>query len=81
MSTTGPDISAGNVSPSTRRYEVTYPHDHKTLKIGDVVVMAETPKLENVLIRLTDMTLHRICDDSEQYVHLRLHLTGIISHQ
>lgn len=53
-----------------KRYRITHPHDHKTLRPGDVVVMTETPTYENLLLRELDMTLHRLQDGSDQYVHM-----------
>lgn len=66
----GSEIDAGQVAPSQIRYLVKYAHAHKTLKVGDVVVMTETPTMENLLLREADMTLHRLQDGSDQYVHL-----------
>ena len=63
-------LNAGSVAAGPDRYTVTHTHDHKTLKTGDVVVMGETPRMENVLIRVEDMTVHGICGDADQYVHL-----------
>jgi len=63
-------LDAGSIPASDRRYVVTWPHDHKTLKAGDVVVMTETPQVHNLLLRLADMTLHGLTDEHDQYVHL-----------
>jgi hypothetical protein len=63
-------LSAGEVEPSPRRYAVAYLHAHETLAVGDIVVVSVNTKSENVLIRLSDMTLHEISDKNEQYVHL-----------
>ena len=63
-------LDAGSVTASDIRYVVTIPHNHKTLKSGDVVVMTETPMRHNLLIRISDMTLHRLTDEYDQYVHL-----------
>lgn len=63
-------LDAGSVAASAKRYRITYLHDHKTLRIGDVVVMTESPQLDNLLLRVPDMTLHRLRDDNEQYVHM-----------
>jgi len=38
--------------------------DHQTLRDGDVVVMTETPDLTNLFLRLSDMTLHYLQDES-----------------
>ncbi len=65
-----PHMDAGSVAPSTKRYSVTNPHDHRTLKAGDSVVMVEAPNLDNLLLREPDMTLHRLQDKHDQYVHL-----------
>ena len=62
--------SAGEVAPSKLRYRVVEAHDHKTLQVGDIVVMLETPKFDNVLLRKVDMTLHVLTDANDQYVRL-----------
>jgi hypothetical protein len=66
----GSVVDAGDVVPSSARYVVTYAHRHKTLVVGDVVVMTETPSMDNLLLREADMTLHKLLDSSQQYVHL-----------
>jgi hypothetical protein len=66
----GSMLDAGGVAPSKRRYVVTHPHAHKTLKTGDVVVMVCTPQFCNLLLRTEDMTLHELEDEHDQYVHL-----------
>ncbi len=66
------NLDAGNVPPSLRRYRITIPHDHETLRTGDVVVMTETPSLDNLLLRESDMTLHNLRDKSDQYVHMEV---------
>ena len=63
-------LDAGSVSPSPKRYKVTWPHDHKNLKIGDIVVLVETPRLDIWLLRESDMTLHPTKCQFDQYVHL-----------
>jgi len=63
-------IDAGNVAPSSKRYRVSWAHKHKTLSMGDIVIMAVTPRQDNFLLRLSDFTLHWLSDDSDQYVHL-----------
>jgi NADH:ubiquinone oxidoreductase subunit E len=63
-------LDAGGVAPSDRKYVVTHPHAHKTLKTGDVVVMVCTPKYCNLLLRIEDMTLHDLEDEHDQYVHM-----------
>jgi hypothetical protein len=63
-------LDAGSIAPSMKRYRITWAHDHKTLCVGDVVVMTETPRLENMLLREPDMTLHKLQDDHDQYVHM-----------
>lgn len=64
------EYDAGHIEPSTKVYIVTLVHYDHTLKIGDRVVMTETPMRFNYLLRLSDMTLHCLQDSSEQYVHL-----------
>lgn len=64
------EFDAGCVVPSPARYRVTFTHQHKTLNEGDVVVMVEAPNHVNLLLRESDMTLHRLQDRFEQYVHL-----------
>lgn len=66
-----PWVDAGMVPPSMTRWIITHPHAHKTLQRGDVVVMTETPTLENVLLREPDMSLHALQDEHGQYVHMR----------
>jgi hypothetical protein len=54
-----------------RRYKVTDKHEHDTLNVGDVVVMLLSPeKSTTILLRESDMTLHKFRDYCEQYVHL-----------
>lgn len=65
------ETDAGSVAPGDQRYIVTYLHDHKTLRKGDVVVMREF-RSENVLVRVADGSVHALADDIAQYVHLRL---------
>jgi hypothetical protein len=71
-----PSVGSGDwldacfVAPSMKRYRVTWPHAHKTLRVGDVVVMTESPSYDNFLLREPDMTLHRLQDDCGQYVHM-----------
>ncbi len=72
---------AGRVAAGPDIYRVTYVHGHKTLSVGDVVVMTETPPdmdgrypgmcMINVIYRMLDSTLHRIADEHGQYVHLQ----------
>lgn len=63
--------SVGCIEPSVRQYIVTQTHDHLTLKPGDLVVMTITPETgRNLLLRISDMTLHVLVDLNEQYVHL-----------
>ena len=63
-------LDAGSVPPSRKRYVITWPHDHATLAAGDIVVLVETPLQQNLLVRISDMTLHCLKDSQEQYVHL-----------
>lgn len=63
-------LDAGSIEPSCKRYVVTYPHGHKYLKAGDVVVMVENPYADNYLLRESDMTLHHLRGQSDQYIHL-----------
>jgi len=63
-------LDAGDVEPSQKKYRITYPHDVRSLKTDDVVQMVVTPHGSNYLLRVTDMSLHNIKDDSSQYVHL-----------
>ena len=65
--------SAGMVAPSPkRRHRVVFAQPHGTLNAGDVVVVLELPGggMSNVLLRESDMTLHRLQDLYEQYVIL-----------
>ena len=63
-------ISVGNIAPSMQELVVVFVHQHKTLKLRDIVVMIEAPDSKNWLLRPYDMTLHELWDDSEQYVHV-----------
>lgn len=63
-------LDAGLVPQSMRRYRITYPHDHKSLRAGDVVVMTRYSAYGNLLLRESDMTLHRLQDNRDQYVHM-----------
>ncbi len=63
-------LDAGGLAASPKRYVVTWPHEHKSLKAGDVVVMVETPKFDFFLLRESDMTLHGLTGNGDQYVHL-----------
>jgi hypothetical protein len=67
------EVSAGSVPCGNGvLYEVTFTHDHKTLKPGDRVGVVECPHCRrNLLGRLPDFTLHDICGEHDQYVHLR----------
>lgn len=65
------DINAMDVCPGPEQYVVTYAQKHKTLRVGDVVKMLETPSFCNVLIRVVDWTLHDLQDNDSQYVLLR----------
>lgn len=61
---------AGMVAPSNQKYTVVCAHAHKTLKEGDEVLMVVTPSYSNLLLRLSDMTLHDLEGGCDQYVHL-----------
>ena len=63
-------LNAGDVPPSGKMYVITWPHDHETLKAGDVGTIIENSVLENVFRRESDMTLHPLKDGMGQYVHL-----------
>lgn len=60
---------AGSISPSPKLFVITYAHDHKTLKAGDIVAIVESPQGFNYLFR-SDHTLHNLSDGHDQYVHL-----------
>jgi len=64
-------ISEGDITPNTGQiFEVMFVADHKTLKVHDRVVMAESPEIDNVFIRIRDLTLHAL-QSSHGYVILR----------
>lgn len=63
-------MHAGSISPSSNKYLVSDPHDHRSLKHGDIVVLSESPGRHNLIIRLSDMSLHQLKDEYDQYVHL-----------
>lgn len=53
-------VSASAVSPDrVTYYRIAYCPEHPTLKVGDVVVMGETPSFVNVFIK-DDLTLHQL---------------------
>lgn len=64
-------LDAGSITASPKRYIVTFAHNHKTLVVGDVVVLVESSRLNFFLLRVIDMTLHALKDDNGQYVHLK----------
>lgn len=72
-------LDAGQIPASMKRYVVTWTHNHKTLKTGDVVVMTEDREFRNWLLREPDMTLHSLQDESGQYVHLGEASNGLMS--
>jgi hypothetical protein len=54
-------MSAGAVKPDgVTRYVVAFCHSHRTLSVGDVVLMTETPTLENVFVRVRDHSVHSL---------------------
>jgi len=67
----GRDLSAGDVEPSTIEYTVVNLHAHRSLRLGDVVMVIKDPTCRNWLFRGADTTLHRMADEHDQYVHLR----------
>lgn len=62
-------VSAGWVAPSEKLYAVVLPFDHKTLKEGDLVRMAEV-EYNNVLVRASDLSVHPLQAPSGDYVIL-----------
>jgi hypothetical protein len=62
-------VSAGDVSPELKWYEVVDPHKHKSLKRGDRVHVTQDERLWNCLYR-DDGTLHVMQDGNDQYAHL-----------
>lgn len=64
-------VGADFVSPGNETaYFVVYAPGHQTLMPGDRVVMAETPGHDNVLLRVTDYTLHALQNNDGRYVIL-----------
>lgn len=64
-------VGADFVSPGAETaYLVAYAPGHKTLMAGDRVVMCETPKFDNVLLRITDNTLHSLQNEDGRYAVL-----------
>lgn len=62
-------ISAARIAPDDGQfYRVAVFGDHKTLKVGDVVVMRQTPRNDNVFVRLSDLSVHSISDKLDGYV-------------
>ena len=64
-------LSAVRVAPGEAWYQVACAVDHPTLKVGDIVKMAESPLYENFLLR-NDFTVHNLQGGSDQYVVLTL---------
>lgn len=69
----GPSVEtdAGSVAPGVREFFITETHGHAHLQRGDLVVMVEDPRSNNWLLRLSDMTLHHLKGQADQYVHLK----------
>lgn len=66
------EVYATDVEPSPKRYLVVEVQDHPTLRAGDVVVATCDKHQNNYLIRVEDMTLHEVGDDScIHFVRLR----------
>lgn len=63
-------LHAGSIWPSRKQYVVTDAHHHKNLTEGNIVLVVEDPKNNNWLLRLSDMSLHHLTGQSDQYVHL-----------
>ena len=63
-------IPASDVAPGDQQYRVTFAPFHKTLRMGDIVVMRESPWHHNFLVRVSDATIHDVMDGNEQHVHL-----------
>jgi hypothetical protein len=55
--------SAAHIAPSEIVYEVVRCEGHKTLVEGDLVIMRETPNLDNVFLRTSDLTIHAIATE------------------
>ena len=62
--------SAGEIFPSPQEFKVASCTGHKTLRVGDLVAVAEDANMHNVLIRTSDMTIHAIQVDDYGYVIL-----------
>lgn len=55
---------AGVIKPHDgNTYEVADIFGEHTLRVRDRVAMTKTPHYDNVLVRLTDLTLHTLSDD------------------
>lgn len=75
-----PDVHAGEVPCGPALYEVIDAHEHKTLKVGDLVRMVEDPHYNNWLLR-TDNTLHALQNgQGDLYVWLRLATGSMTRH-
>lgn len=57
-------VSAGNIAPSNTVYEVVRAEGHKTLKVGDKVLMREAPGYDNIFVRVGDTSLHTLGSDA-----------------
>ena len=64
-------IQSGNLPFSPRKYVVSDPHEHDTLRLGDLVSVAcHEYDMAFYLYRHRDGTLHLLADGSDQYVHV-----------
>lgn len=63
-------INSGKIAPSDQRYKVVMEQGVESLYPGDLVIMVVTPipDNKNYWLRLTDMSLHHLSDDNDQYV-------------
>lgn len=56
-------ISAGNIGAGEQVYVVVFAPEHKTLNLGDRVVMRQDSTYTNLFIRMHDLTLHNLKTD------------------
>lgn len=63
-------INSGKIAPSDTRYKVVMEQGVASLFPGDLVIMVVTPipDQKNYWLRLTDMSLHHLSDEHDQYV-------------
>jgi hypothetical protein len=66
-------VSSGDIAPAVGpQYVVAFKGDHKTLAVGDVVVVREAANYTNVFVRVPDLTIHPL-QSNDGYVIVAPH--------